>query len=62
MNERDVILDVDHLTMSFGGLVAIDDLSFTARRGEITAIIGPNGAGRPPYSTASPASTRRVKA
>ena len=40
------ILDVEHLTMRFGGLVAIDDLSFTARRGDITALIGPNGAGK----------------
>ena len=32
--------------MRFGGLVAIDDLSFTARQREITAIIGPNGAGK----------------
>ena len=40
------LLDVDHLTMRFGGLVAIDELSFEARRREITAIIGPNGAGK----------------
>jgi branched-chain amino acid transport system ATP-binding protein len=40
------LLAVEHLTMRFGGLIAIDDLSFTAYRGEITAIIGPNGAGK----------------
>jgi len=40
------LLEVAHLTMRFGGLVAIDDLSLTARKGEITAIIGPNGAGK----------------
>jgi branched-chain amino acid transport system ATP-binding protein len=40
------LLEVEHLTMTFGGLVAIDDFSFTARQREITAIIGPNGAGK----------------
>src|SRR6202521_1245853 len=43
-----IILDTEHLSMSFGGLVAVDDLSFTAKRGEITAIIGPSGAGKTP--------------
>jgi branched-chain amino acid transport system ATP-binding protein len=40
------ILEVTHLTMRFGGLVAVDDLNFVARAGDITAIIGPNGAGK----------------
>ncbi len=40
------LLRVDHLTMRFGGLVAVDDLSFVAQEGEITALIGPNGAGK----------------
>ena len=40
------ILSVEHLTMRFGGLIAINDLSFTAKRGDITALIGPNGAGK----------------
>lgn len=40
------LLTVEHLTMRFGGLVAIDDLSFYANRRAVTAIIGPNGAGK----------------
>ncbi len=40
------LLTVEHLSMRFGGLVAIDDISFVANTGEITAIIGPNGAGK----------------
>jgi branched-chain amino acid transport system ATP-binding protein len=40
------VLRVDHLTMRFGGLVAIDDLSFLVGRTDITALIGPNGAGK----------------
>ena len=46
MNEAAPLLSVEHLTMRFGGLVAIDDLSFDTADGEITAIIGPNGAGK----------------
>ena len=42
----DTLLRVEHLTMRFGGLVAVDDLSFETRQGNITALIGPNGAGK----------------
>jgi branched-chain amino acid transport system ATP-binding protein len=41
-----LVLTVEHLTMRFGGLVAVSDLSFFARAREITALIGPNGAGK----------------
>ena len=40
------LLSVENLTMKFGGLIAIDDLSFNANNNEITSIIGPNGAGK----------------
>ena len=42
----DILLRVDHLSMKFGGLMAINDFSFEAKRGDITALIGPNGAGK----------------
>jgi len=44
--EADPILTVEHLTMRFGGLIAINDLNFDVGRGDITALIGPNGAGK----------------
>lgn len=40
------LLTVEHLSMRFGGLVAVDDVSFQAADERITAIIGPNGAGK----------------
>ncbi|MXP64781.1 ABC transporter ATP-binding protein [Roseomonas sp. M0104] len=40
------ILTVEKLTMRFGGLTAVKEVSFAAARGAITAIIGPNGAGK----------------
>jgi branched-chain amino acid transport system ATP-binding protein len=39
-------LNVEHLTMRFGGLVAVSDVSFTVRPQEVLSIIGPNGAGK----------------
>jgi len=44
--EHKTLLNVEHLSMRFGGLLAIDDVSFQAADRQITAIIGPNGAGK----------------
>ncbi len=44
--DNNPVLTIEHVTMRFGGLVAIDDLSFNVGRGDITALIGPNGAGK----------------
>jgi branched-chain amino acid transport system ATP-binding protein len=44
--QQDPVLKVEHLTMRFGGLVAVDDVSFDVGRKDITALIGPNGAGK----------------
>ena len=46
MSERKNILRVEHATMQFGGVVAVDDLNLEINRGEIVALIGPNGAGK----------------
>ncbi len=40
------MLEVDRVTVEFGGLIAVDELSFAAGAGEVCAIIGPNGAGK----------------
>ncbi len=40
------VLHIEHLTMRFGGVVAVDDLSMDINKGEIVALIGPNGAGK----------------
>jgi ABC-type branched-subunit amino acid transport system ATPase component len=42
----DAILEVVSLRKNFGGVVALDDLGFEVRRGQIKSIIGPNGAGK----------------
>ena len=40
------VLKVDHITINFGGLIAVDDFSLEMNKGDLFAIIGPNGAGK----------------
>ena len=42
----DVILEVHNISLSFGGVKALADISFNVKEHEIRAIIGPNGAGK----------------
>ena len=42
----DVILELDNISLAFGGVKALTDISFDVREHEIRAIIGPNGAGK----------------
>lgn len=44
--KHDVLLEVKNLTKKFGGLVAVNDVSFEVNRGEILGLIGSNGAGK----------------
>ncbi|MEV5446775.1 ABC transporter ATP-binding protein [Streptomyces sp. NPDC052644] len=43
---REPLLEVDHVTLRFGGVVALNDVDFTLYKGEILGLIGPNGAGK----------------
>ncbi len=45
-NRADILLSVDHISLSFGGVRALEDINFEIRKKEIFAIIGPNGAGK----------------
>ncbi|WP_435151926.1 ABC transporter ATP-binding protein [Micromonospora aurantiaca (nom. illeg.)] len=46
VDEREPLLEVDHVTLRFGGVVALNDVDFTLYKGEILGLIGPNGAGK----------------
>lgn len=44
--EKDYIIQVKNLTKKFNGFVAVDDISFKVKKGEVFAFLGPNGAGK----------------
>ncbi|MFF5172185.1 ABC transporter ATP-binding protein [Micromonospora sp. NPDC000089] len=46
VRDREPLLEVDHVTLRFGGVVALNDVDFTLYKGEILGLIGPNGAGK----------------
>ena len=46
MREREHVLQLENITMQFGGVVAVNNLSLEVNKGEIVALIGPNGAGK----------------
>ena len=44
--QPETVLSIEHVTVHFGGLVALADMTFSVRAGEIVGLIGPNGAGK----------------
>ncbi len=45
-NEAEHVIEVEHLTKRYGELLAVNDISFSVRKGEVFAFLGPNGAGK----------------
>jgi len=58
----EVILEVNNISLSFGGIKALSDISFNVKEHEIRAIIGPTVLAKAPCSIASTVSTHRSKA
>ena len=46
MEKSDIIFQLNHITQEFPGVKALDDVSFSVRRGRIHALVGENGAGK----------------
>src|SRR5690348_790191 len=44
--EASAMIEIDDLTVRYGGFTAVDHVSFTARTGRVTGFLGPNGAGK----------------
>jgi len=50
--ENKMIIEVENLKKSYGSLVALEDLNLSVAEGEVFGLLGPNGSGKPPPSTA----------
>ena len=61
-NIGDVILDIQNISLRFGGVKALTDISFNVREHEIRSIIGPNGAGKSSMLNCINGSIRPAKA